>query len=65
MHITLQSTESENRQEVQQHPAFMIGSEEIAACLLKVEKTFEHDTTEVLRTWEWIRGMSKSTYKLG
>ena len=61
------STKSENERRVQQHPPLMIDCEEFAASLLKVEKTFEHDTAEVLRTWEWIRGMSRalSTYKIG
>ncbi len=47
MPITLQSTSSVN-------------GENYAASLLSVKKLEEYDTdTEVRRTWEWIRGMSK------
>jgi hypothetical protein len=43
----------------QHHLAFMIGGEEYAVSLLKVNKITEYDTdTEILRTLEWIRRMS-------
>jgi hypothetical protein len=47
------------KSEREEHPPLMIGWEEFSGSLLKVEKTFEHDTAEVLRTWDWIRGTSK------
>jgi chemotaxis signal transduction protein len=58
MQIVKQETNPENGQNAQQHLTFRIGGEECAS-LLKVRKFLEYDTdTEVLRTWEWIRGMS-------
>jgi hypothetical protein len=59
MPIKPQETNPENGRKVQPQPAFMIGGEEYAASLLKVEKLAEYDTdAEILRTWEWIRAMS-------
>jgi len=59
MQITSQASSPGNGQKPQQHLTFMMGGEQYAASLLRVKKFVEYDTgTEVLRTWEWIRGMS-------
>ena len=59
MQITSQANSPENGQKPQQHLAVLIGGEQYAASLLRVKKLIEYDTdSEVVRTWEWIRGMS-------
>jgi len=59
MQITSQASTPENGQRPQQYLTALIGGEEYAASLLRVNKLIEYDTdSEVLRTWEWIRGMS-------
>ena len=59
MQVTQQAANPEDGRKAQQHLTLMIGGKEYAASLLKVKKLIEYDTdSEVLRTWEWIRGMS-------
>jgi hypothetical protein len=41
-----------------------MGAGGLAASLFRVEKAFEYDTdSEILRTWEWVRGMSRGRGK--
>jgi hypothetical protein len=62
MHNT-QNNRAENKTEGQGQKLAM-AVRESAADLFRVEKAFEYDTDcEILRTCEWIRGMSRGRGK--
>jgi hypothetical protein len=63
MQIAAQEINPEHGHKIQ-HLKRLVGDEQYAASLLKVKSIMEYDTvTEVLRTWEWIREMSRSDHR--